>query len=318
VAPATADIIARAALGLANDLLSTLLLANESPLLLAPAMNPKMFAHPAVRENLDKLRSRGALILGPEPGRTACGEVGPGRMSEPEVIADAAQALVTPHDLEGVKVLITAGPTREHLDPVRFISNPSSGRMGWEVARVAKRRGADVWLVLGPSHLPDPWGVHTIRVTSAEDMRQAVEANARDAEVVIKSAAVSDFRPATCAPQKVKKKGRSRETCELVCTTDILADLSRHAEGQILVGFAAETENIVENAREKLVKKHLDLLVANDVTDPESGFSVVTNRVRIITTDGRVERMPLLPKEEVAGRLLNRVSQILERKKKKG
>ncbi len=317
VAPATANTLAKAAAGQADNLLTTILLATRAPILMAPAMNPQMYAHPATSENIAKLAGRGVLFLGPEPGRTACGEEGPGRMSQPTDLADAVQCLVTPHDLEGVKVLITSGPTREHLDPVRYISNPSSGRMGIELARFARRRGAEVWLVLGPTHLPDPWGVHTVRVTSAQEMQEAVLRHAADAEVSIMAAAVSDFRPTDCAPQKIKKGDRKSETCELVRTPDILAHLSRTTEGQILVGFAAETEDIVANAQAKLKAKKLDLLVANDVTDPASGFAVSTNRVRIITPDGRVESLPLLPKWEVAQRILNRVSRIIERRRKK-
>lgn len=316
VAPATAGTLAKAAVGMADNLLTTILLACKAPILMAPAMNPTMYAHPSVAQNLAILKERGVMFLGPEPGRTACGEEGPGRMSLPMDIADATQSLVTPQDLAGVKVLITGGPTREHLDPVRFISNPSSGRMGVELARCARRRGAEVVLVTGPTSLPDPWGIQTVRVTSADEMHLAVQEKSDNAEVAIMSAAVSDFRPVDCAPQKIKKGNATSETCELVRTPDILAHYSRTTAGQILVGFAAETQDIIDNARAKLTAKKLDLLVANDVTDPASGFAVATNRVRIITPDGRVEKLPLLPKSEVAWRILNRVSRLVKRKRK--
>ncbi len=311
VAPATAHFLARAALGLADDLLTTLLLATRARLVLAPAMNPHMFAHPTVAENLRVLEERGAWIVGPARGRTACGEEGPGRMVEALEIVRAVNQALAPRDLEDVPVLVTAGPTREHLDPVRFISNPSTGRMGIEAARAAAQRGARVTLVLGPTHLEPPRGVRVIRVVSAQDMYQAVMSEAAGAKVIVKAAAVSDFKPAECAPHKVKKSGNQEDNCRLVSTPDILARLGRDKGGRILVGFAAETQDLLANARAKLEKKNLDLLVANDVSAPDSGFAVGTNRVTILSPRGEPETLPLLSKPEVAHRLWDRVAALL-------
>ncbi len=311
VAPATANFIAKAACGLADDLLSTIVLATRAPVLLAPAMNIHMYAHPTVSENLARLTARGVRTVGPGLGRTACGEEGQGRMAEPAQIAEALYALLAPQDLAGVSLVVSAGPTREHLDPVRFISNPSSGRMGIEIARVAARRGARVTLVLGPSHLDPPLGVRTLRVTSAADMHREVIAAAQEAQVVIKAAAVSDFTPAQSQPHKVKKKAGQGETLELKHTTDILAELGQDKGGRLLVGFAAETTDVLAHAAIKLKAKNLDMLVANDVSDPQSGFAVPTNRVHFLFADGSLEALPLLSKEEVAGRLLDRVAALL-------
>ncbi|MBI5524629.1 MAG: bifunctional phosphopantothenoylcysteine decarboxylase/phosphopantothenate--cysteine ligase CoaBC [Desulfarculus sp.] len=311
VAPATANFVAKAAWGLADDLLSTLILATKAPLLLAPAMNIHMYAHPTVAENLARLAARGVRTVGPGLGRTACGEEGLGRMAEPLEIAEELYGLLSPQDLAGVRLLVSAGPTREHLDPVRYLSNPSSGRMGIEIARVARRRGAEVTLVLGPTHLAPPAGVKAVRVTSAAQMHQAVIAEADKAQVVVKAAAVSDFTPLESKPHKVKKKAGQGETVDLTHTTDILAELGRDKAGRLLVGFAAETTDVLAHAAMKLKAKNLDLLVANDVSDPQSGFAVSTNRVHFLFADGAVEALPLLTKEEVAGRLLDRVAALL-------
>jgi phosphopantothenoylcysteine decarboxylase/phosphopantothenate--cysteine ligase len=313
VAPATANIIAKAANGLADGLLSTILLAASAPLLIAPAMNPQMFAHPAVAANLACLKARGVHVVGPAAGRTACGEEGPGRMAEPAEIMEALWGLLAPQDLAGVRLLVTAGPTREHLDPVRFLSNPSSGRMGIEVARVARRRGAAVTLVLGPTQLPPPAGVRLIRVTSAQEMFEAVSAAAAEAQVVIKAAAVSDFKPTEVHSHKVKKAPGQGQSCELMPTTDILAALGREKGGRVLVGFAAETRDLLANATAKLKAKNLDLIVANDVSAPDAGFVAPTNRVTILDPAGGAEELPLMSKAEVAGRLLDRVARLLGR-----
>ncbi len=313
LAPATANLIAKAAGGLADDLLSTILLAAAAPLLVAPAMNPQMFAHPAVAENLARLKARGARVVGPAAGRTACGEEGPGRMAEPAEIIEAVWGLISPQDLAGVRVLVTAGPTREHLDPVRFLSNPSSGRMGIEVARVALRRGAMVTLVLGPTLLAPPVGARLIRVTSAQEMYEAVTAAARDAQVVVKAAAVSDFKPTEVHSHKVKKSSGQGQSCELMPTPDILAALGRDKGSRILVGFAAETHDLMTNAAAKLKAKNLDLIVANDVSAPDAGFVAPTNRVAILDPGGAAEELPLMSKTEVAGRLLDRVARLLGR-----
>ena len=312
VAPATANFIAKAAMGLADDLLSTIMLATTAPVLVAPAMNPQMYAHPTVSENLGRLNARGVRLVGPAAGHTACGEEGAGRMVEPTLIAEHVLDLLATRDLEGVPILVTAGPTREHLDPVRYLSNPSSGRMGLEIARMARRRGARVTLVLGPTHLETPFGVEVVRVVSAQDMAEAVTYRAADQKVIIKAAAVGDFRPVECHPTKVKKTGQG-ETCELVATTDILAALGRDKGERILVGFAAETDEVLAHAGAKLTAKNLDLMVANDVSAPDSGFGVETNRVHLLTPDGEVETLPLLSKQEVAQRLLDRVARLLER-----
>jgi len=311
VAPATADFLARASLGLAGDLLSTVLLATTAPVLMAPAMNPQMFKHPTVAEHLARLKARGVLLVGPGSGRTACGEEGAGRMAEPAEIAGALYAMLAPQDLEGVKVVVTAGPTREHLDPVRFISNPSTGLMGIEVARAAAQRGAEVVLILGPTHHAPPPEVRTIPVVSAQEMYDAVMTEAADAQVVIKAAAVSDFRPKDCAPRKVKKGEASAADCKLEHTTDILAALGRDKGGRILVGFAAETEELMTHAQAKLTAKNLDLLVANDVSSADAGFAVDTNRVVLLWPSGETEELPLMSKEAVAQRLCDRVARLL-------
>eukprot|EP01022_Parablepharisma_sp_SALTPOND_P000313 TRINITY_DN10140_c0_g4_i1.p2 TRINITY_DN10140_c0_g4~~TRINITY_DN10140_c0_g4_i1.p2 ORF type:complete len:275 (-),score=108.28 TRINITY_DN10140_c0_g4_i1:29-853(-) len=270
-----------------------------------------MYGHPTVGQNLNTLAQRGAFIVGPAAGRTACGEDGPGRMVEPEIIAERALDILSARDLEGVPILVSAGPTREHLDPVRYLSNPSSGRMGIEVARMARRRGARVTLVLGPTHLEPPFGVETVRVTSAQDMAEAVNSRAAEQRVIVKAAAVSDFRPEDCAPQKVKKGATAEEVCRLVNTPDILAGLGRDKGELILVGFAAETDQVLAHAGAQLKAKNMDLMVAYDVAACDSGFGVETNRVHLLTPDGEVESLPLMSKQEVAHRLLDRVARLL-------
>ncbi len=281
VAPATANYLAKAAHGLADDLLSTVTLATTAPLLVAPAMNPRMWVHPATRENLARLKARGVEVAGPAAGLTACGEEGEGRLLAPPLIAEEVARLLSPRALAGVKVLVTAGPTREHLDPVRFISNPSTGLMGLEVAMACRRWGAEVTLILGPTHLAAPAGVRTLRVVSAEEMYRAVMAEAEGARVIIKSAAVSDFKPAACAPHKIKKAGRQEETCYLQGTADILAELGARKGERVLVGFAAETEELLAErgpgrSRRRKPWGEPPLLVANDVGAPDSGFAVNT------------------------------------------
>lgn len=311
IAPATADFLARASLGMANDLLSTLLLATSAPVLMAPAMNPHMYGHPTVTEHIERLKARGVHMAGPASGRTACGEEGDGRMAEPVEIAQALYAMIAPKDLAGVKVVVSAGPTREHMDPVRFISNPSTGLMGIEVARAAARRGAEVVLVLGPTHHAPPAGVRALPVVSAQDMFEAVMAEARDAQVIIKAAAVSDYRPVDCAPSKVKKGGDQAGECKLEYTRDILAALGAEKGGRVLVGFAAETDELLANAQAKLKAKNLDLLVANDVSANDAGFAVETNRVVLLSPSGESEELPLMSKEAVAQRLCDRVVRLL-------
>ena len=314
IAPATANYMSKAAMGLADDLLSTISLACNAPVILAPAMNPQMWEHPATQTNLGILQGRGVNLVGPACGRTACGEEGTGRMAQPLDIVDALDHLLAHKDLAGVVVLISAGPTREHLDPVRYISNPSTGRMGIELARAAHKRGARVHLVLGPTQLPPPAGVHTVLVSSAAQMHDAVMDLAPKSQVIIKSAAVSDFKPESVQEHKVKKLGRSEETLKLVGTADILAELGKaKTEGQILVGFAAETRDLIANGQKKLAAKNLDLLVANQVGSAMSGFAAKTNQAHILDSEGGDEALPLMTKLELANIILDRVSALLPR-----
>src|SRR3989441_8763803 len=284
VAPATANLLARLRIGQSDDMAAAALLAIEPRRwLLAPAMNEKMWASPAVQENVRVLTERGARFVGPAVGEMAeRSHVGPGRLSEPAEILTAVAAALAPRDLQDVPVLVTAGPTREMLDPVRFLSNPSSGRMGWALAEAARDRGARVTLIAGPVELPKPWGVRVVEVLSADDLAQAVDRQLDGMRVVVMAAAVADQRPATRAGQKVKKKP-GKEMLELVRTTDILAGLGARPRHPLLVGFAAETENVERNAREKLARKNLDLIVANDIAD---AFGKESNRVVVLGKDG--------------------------------
>ena len=315
VAPATANYMAKAAAGIADDLLTTISLASAAPLILAPAMNPQMWAHAATQANLSTLQSRGVTILGPGCGRTACGEEGPGRMVQPAEIFEAVEMELGPKDFSGLVVVISAGPTREHFDPVRFISNPSTGRMGIELARAAKLRGATVHLVLGPTQLQPPAEIHTVFVSSAEQMHRAIMELAPKARVIIKSAAVSDFRPDSYYEKKVKKQGRQEESLRLVATKDILADLGKIKKpGQILVGFAAETNDLIANGRQKLESKNLDLLVANEVGNARSGFAAKTNQAHILDVSGGDDALPLMTKTELSHKILDRVSELISRR----
>lgn len=310
VAPATANILAKMARGIADDMLSTFYLAYDGTTLVAPAMNAKMYLHPATQENLHILKNRGVVVLDPEEGELACGDSGPGRFPNPSYIMERVVDLLYEKDLEGRKVLVTAGPTREFLDGVRFISNPSTGKMGFAVAQEARRRGAKVYLISGPTHLAPPWGVEFIRVTSAREMHEQVMALFPQVDVVIKAAAVADFYPLPLAEGRKFKKGeRESITLELKANPDILAQLGREKkEGQILVGFAAESEELLRNAREKLEKKNLDIIIANEVS---AGFAKDTNKVTILKRDGSIRELPLMSKEEVAGVILDEVKQLL-------
>jgi len=284
VAPATADLLARLRGGLADDAVTTTALACTCPVLLAPAMNTRMWKNAAVQENLAALQARGWHVVGPATGELADGDVGEGRLAEPEEIAREAQRLLGPRDLAGRRVLVTAGPTREPIDPVRFVSNPSSGRMGFAAARAAARRGAEALLVSGPSELSDPPGVKVVRVTTAEEMARAV-LDAGEQDLFVAAAAVSDYRPRDPAPAK-RKKGEGDETLVLSRTPDILASLGERYGGRpgapVLVGFAAETEDLLANAREKLRRKRCDLVVANQVGRPGAGFGGDRNRVTLV------------------------------------
>lgn len=311
VAPATAHTLAKFAHGTADDLLTNIYLAATCPVLVAPAMDADMYRHPAVQENLAVLRRRGVHMVGPATGELASGIVGPGRLSEPQEILAAAEALLLARqDLAGRVVLVTAGPTQEPLDPVRFLSNRSSGRMGFAVAEAARDRGARVIVVAGPTEVPPPAGVEVLRVRTTAEMRDAVLARFAEAAAVVKAAAVADYRPARPRGQKIKKQ-EAALALELEPTPDILGELGRRKTTQVLVGFAAETEDVVANARDKLAKKNLDLIAANDVSAPGSGFGADTNRVTLIDRAGAAEALPLLTKRQVADRILDRVVALL-------
>lgn len=310
IAPATANTIGKMATGIADNLLTTLYLAATCPVVVIPSMNVNMYEHPVVQENLEKLRLRGCQIMDPDAGELACGVYGRGRMPEPEDIYCFTRAALTTKDYQGLKALVTAGPTREPLDPVRFISNPSSGMMGYALARALNERGAEVTLISGPTDLAVPAGVKKIAVTTAEQMYEAVLENYDQNRLVIKSAAVSDFRPLEAAPQKVKKN-KAVLNLELVANRDILLELGKQKGEHILVGFAAETEDALGNAHDKLLRKNLDLIIANNLKEPGAGFAVQTNRVSIIDRSGAVEELPLMEKEELAHRILDRVAALL-------
>jgi phosphopantothenoylcysteine decarboxylase/phosphopantothenate--cysteine ligase len=314
IAPATANILAKLAHGLGDDFLSTLYLATRAPVLVAPAMNTQMFANAAVRANLDTLAGRGVRFVEPGEGYLACGWIGKGRLAEPGEIVAAADELLRPKGpLRGQRVLVTAGPTYEDLDPVRYLGNRSSGRMGFAVAEEALRRGAEVTLVAGPTALEPPAVQELVRVRSAQEMHAAVMARADRMQVVVMAAAVADYTPAERAEQKVPKSGDTL-TVVLRKTPDILADLGRRritaGEGPLLVGFAAETQRIVTHAAAKREAKHADLIVANDVSRADSGFGVDTNEVTIVGADS-VEALPLQSKLQVAAAILDRVERLL-------
>ncbi|TLM61381.1 MAG: bifunctional phosphopantothenoylcysteine decarboxylase/phosphopantothenate--cysteine ligase CoaBC [Deltaproteobacteria bacterium] len=311
VAPATANVIGKVANGIADDLLTTTLMATKAPVLFVPAMNVNMWDNPLYRQNQERLVHHGYHFMTPAVGELACGWEGQGKLPEPAAIFDFAQDLVGSRDLAGRTVLVTAGPTREELDPVRYLSNHSSGKMGYAIARAARNRGARVILVSGPVALAPPEKVELVRVDTAREMHAAVLARCDEADVVVKAAAVADFRPAERAAGKMKKGDRQQTTLELVRNPDILADLGRRRGKALLVGFAAETDDLLENARKKLCDKGLDLIVANDVTEPGAGFGQETNIVRILDCNGTVETFPCLPKDEVAYRLLDLVRQRL-------
>ena len=312
VAPATADVIAKFAQGIANDFLSTLYLATTAPVVVAPAMNVNMWNHPATQANLEILRKRGVRIVEPGSGYLACGMTGAGRLAENEtIIASVLEALGAAQDLAGETILVTAGPTREKIDPVRYLTNRSSGRMGYAIAEAALRRGARVLLVSGPTSIVPPGGAELTRVETAAEMLSAVLKLLPESTVVIKTAAVADFRPKIAAGEKIKRKGAI--ALELEPTADILADLARHKKpSQIVIGFAAETDNVLENARKKLAAKSLDAIVANDVSREGVGFDSDRNAVTIISHDEVVE-VPETSKWEVAQRVLDQVVQLRKR-----
>ncbi|WP_020675768.1 bifunctional phosphopantothenoylcysteine decarboxylase/phosphopantothenate--cysteine ligase CoaBC [Geopsychrobacter electrodiphilus] len=312
VAPATANLIGKLANGLADDLLSTSLMATKAPVLLCPAMNTNMYENVHYQRNHRLLVADGYHLLEPISGDLACGWQGAGKLPDPQQIFAEACRLLAPADLTGVRLLITAGPTREELDPVRYLSNYSSGKMGYAIARVAAARGAAVTLISGPVALSAPAGVKTLQVTSALEMQSVLNENYAEVDVVIMAAAVADYRPAHKAEQKIKKN-TSEFSLSLERNPDLLAELGQRKTGQILVGFAAETENLVANATTKLKNKNLDLIVANDITAEGAGFGSETNLVKLLFADGRQEELPLLSKDEVAAQLLNRIVLLLKK-----
>ncbi|MBE3598898.1 MAG: bifunctional phosphopantothenoylcysteine decarboxylase/phosphopantothenate--cysteine ligase CoaBC [Limnochordaceae bacterium] len=320
VCPATADVIAKMAAGIADDALTTTYLACSAPTLVVPAMNSAMYEHPATQENLGRLRARGVTIVGPARGRLATGHEGLGRMEEPEHVLEEVRRILYPvKDLRGRRILVTSGPTREPLDPVRFLSNRSSGKMGHAIARLARWRGADVVLVTGPTALEPPFGVETVRVETGEQMRQACLDRAGEADAIIMAAAVADFRPRSPAPTKIKKDDLVAHSAPLLTvalepTPDILQELARRRRpGQILVGFAAETGDLEALARRKLAAKGVDLIVANDVTRPGAGFESDTNAALLLGADGTRVDVPLVTKEALAERILEWVAARLGR-----
>lgn len=304
LAPATANLIGKIANGIGDDLLSTILIAATKPVLVCPAMNCEMYENPVVQENLKRIRDRGLWVLEPEEGCLACGAVGYGRLPDTETILAALGKMLSPQDLAGKRVLVTAGPTYEDLDPVRFLTNRSSGKMGYAVARAAWRRGAEVTLISGPTALRGPYGVQTVRVHSALDMLGEVVNHFPSCDALIMAAAVGDYRPESLAERKIKR-GAAALQVTLLPNPDILKEISSLKTRQITIGFAAETHDLVPEARRKLLEKNLDLIVANDVNRPDSGFAVDTNEVTLIAKDGEPVALPLLSKDEVADRILD-------------
>ncbi len=315
LAPATANIVGKIAQGLADDLLTTSVMATKAPVLIVPAMNSNMYENPIYQGNEKSLDDSGYHILEPVSGALACGWEGKGKLPDPTVIFAAAESLLTLKDLLGCSFLITAGPTREELDPVRYLSNYSSGKMGFAIAAAAQQRGAQVVLIAGPTNLTVPVGVRYVPVCSAEEMHSAVFGHLENIDVVIKAAAVADYRPVDRSAQKMKKSA-DKSTLKLEKNPDILAELGQQKNGRILVGFAAETERLLAHAAEKLQKKNLDLIVANDISRDGAGFDVDTNIVRLLHADGRVEDLKLMSKAQVAHQLLDRVMILWESRRR--
>lgn len=314
LAPATANLVGKIAQGLADDLLTTAVMATKAPVLVAPAMNTNMYENPLYQRNEKILRKAGYHLLEPVCGELACGWTGQGKMPDPQDIIIAAENILATKDLAGCRIIVSAGPTREEIDPVRYLTNHSSGRMGFAIAAAARQRGAQVTLVAGPGQLKPPAGVEVVAVVSAQQMYDAIISRFADAHVVIKAAAVADYRPVLRQQQKMKKKS-AEMSLELEKTPDILAELGRRKDSQFLVGFAAETEKLLENARQKLDSKNLDMIVANDVSVPGAGFDVDTNIVRFLYRDGRVEDLELMSKTDVADQLLDRISSARQKDK---
>lgn len=306
IAPASADVIAKTACGIADDMLTTTFLACECPKIIAPAMNTRMYRNPVTQDNLKRLRHYEIEVITPAKGYLACGDVGEGKMPEPEILFEYLVKALTPKDMAGLKVLVTAGPTREKIDPVRYISNHSTGKMGYAIAKAAMRRGAQVTLVTGKTDLTPPIQVETVEITSAAEMADAVKARAEEQDIIIKAAAVADYRPKYTADEKIKKMDDDMSIA-LERTEDILGFLGSHKkEGQFLCGFSMETENMEENSREKLHKKNVDLIVANNLKQEGAGFGTDTNIVTLMSETGALQ-LPKMSKEEVANRLLDHI-----------
>jgi len=314
LAPATANVIGKIAGGIADDLLTTTVMATRAPVLICPAMNVNMYSNPIVRENMEKLAAKGYRFVEAGYGELACKTEGYGRLACLEDIAEDAEDLLTAKDLGGQHILVTAGPTREAFDPVRFITNYSTGKMGYAVALAAKRRGAAVTLVSGPTSLPEPRGVRFVPVVSAREMRDAVMQNLKDATVVVKSAAVADYRPADFSDSKIKKTDRPLEF-RLEKNPDIIREVGKVKGDRILVGFAVETDRLVEYAAKKLREKNMDFIVANDITQPGAGFAAETNIVKILDREGGSEDLPRMDKMDVAHRILDRVAELIGTRK---
>ncbi len=311
IAPATANCLAKAAMGMGDDLLSTMLLTSQCPLVVAPAMDGGMWTHPSVQEHVKTLCARGTVVVNPEIGPLASGQIGQGRLAEEGRILAALHAALAPQcDWQGHRVLVSAGPTQEPIDPVRFISNRSSGKMGYAVAEAAQARGAQVVLVTGPTALPIPRGVEVVSVSTAEDMLKALSTRLAWSTTVIMAAAVADFRPTHPASQKLKKQGQTSQTLDLERTTDILASLSAQRTTQLMVGFAAETSDLTAHAQAKLTAKGLDLIVANDVTIEGAGFGSDQNAATLIDRQGVMTELPLMPKRALADAILNRAHEL--------
>jgi phosphopantothenoylcysteine decarboxylase/phosphopantothenate--cysteine ligase, prokaryotic len=315
IAPATANIIGKIAAGLADDLLTTVVMATKAPVLICPSMNTNMYENVIVRENIQKLTSRGYHMMEADSGELACKSEGVGRLPELSDIVEEVKSILTEKDLVGETVLVTAGPTREPLDPVRFITNYSSGKMGYALASRARRRGASVILISGPTVLSVPRGVTYVPVSTAVEMRHAVMKNLKQSTIIIKSAAVADYRPSVCADAKIKKKD-GPWTLYLERNPDIIAEIGKKKKERILIGFAMESEDLIKNAKAKMLAKNMDLIVANDVKQKDAGFQSDTNIVKILDRDGGIEELPVMDKMDVADRILDRAKMIIARRRK--
>jgi phosphopantothenoylcysteine decarboxylase/phosphopantothenate--cysteine ligase len=312
IIPATANVIGKIANGIADDMLTTTIMATKAPILIAPAMNSKMYENPIVQENMEKLRRMGMHFIDPAAGRLACGDEGFGKLASPEDIVEKILTLIEKRNLlEGKKILISAGPTLERIDPVRFISNHSSGKMGYALAKSAYSHGAEVRLISGPVKLSEPIGTEVTHVETSEEMYDAIMANAQWADVIIKSAAVMDYKPLTFEKQKIKKT-EGLLKIDFDRTKDILYELGKIKKEQLLVGFAAETENVIENAKEKLIRKNADMIVANDVSNPEIGFKSDMNEVYLVTKDQKIEKISISSKDEIADKIIKKVIDMIK------